>query len=57
MRPHLTEAEFRHTEDVARRFASGVGRDLHHKLLEKHKHARNWVSVRASVCCSESVEL
>ena len=43
MRPHVTDEEYRQTEFIAQQFASGVGKDLQKKLLEKAKKERNWV--------------
>ena len=43
MRPHVTDEEYRQTEFISQQFASGVGKDLQKKLLEKAKKERNWV--------------
>nr|XP_022307070.1 peroxisomal carnitine O-octanoyltransferase-like [Crassostrea virginica] len=43
VRPHVTDEEYRQTEFIAQQFASGVGKDLQKKLLEKAKKERNWL--------------
>ncbi|XP_064630184.1 peroxisomal carnitine O-octanoyltransferase-like isoform X2 [Lineus longissimus] len=41
--PHLNDAEYRETEFVVRQFGSGIGKELHGKLVEKAKSERNWL--------------
>ncbi|KAL3831992.1 hypothetical protein ACJMK2_023676 [Sinanodonta woodiana] len=43
VKPHLTDDEFRRTQFIVQQFASGIGKDLHFKLLEKAKYVRNWL--------------
>ncbi|KAK3600716.1 hypothetical protein CHS0354_027203 [Potamilus streckersoni] len=43
VKPHLTDDEFRQTQFIVQQFASGIGKDLHFKLLEKAKYVRNWL--------------
>ena len=48
MRPHVTADEYRQTEFIVQQFASGVGKELHRKLLDRAKTERNWVSFVAN---------
>jgi len=41
--PHLTPEEYAHTRHIVEEFGAGIGKQLHHKLNERNKHARNWV--------------
>ena len=43
VRPHVTDEEYRQTEFVVQQFASGVGKDLHQKLVDRFENSRNWV--------------
>jgi len=43
VKPHLTEDEFKHTKEVVQRFSTGVGSDLHRRLVESANHSRNWL--------------
>lgn len=43
MKPHVTDEEYRQTEFIVQQFASGVGKELHKKLVEKASKERNWV--------------
>lgn len=43
--PFASEEEFRSTEDTVRKFQSGVGKELHQKLLQRAKSRRNWVCI------------
>ena len=45
VRPHLTDAEYRRTESIVSNFGSGIGKDLHEKLVQRHKFSRNWVKM------------
>lgn len=43
MKPHVTDEEYRQTEFIVQQFASGIGKELHKKLVEKASKERNWV--------------
>lgn len=43
MKPHVTDEEYRQTEFIVQQFASGIGKELHKKLVEKAGKERNWV--------------
>jgi carnitine O-octanoyltransferase len=44
VKPHVSDEEYRQTEFIVNQFASGVGKKLHAKLLEKAGTERNWVN-------------
>jgi carnitine O-octanoyltransferase len=48
VKPHVSDDEYRQTEFVVQQFASGVGKDLHRKLLDKARTEKNWVSLVVS---------
>lgn len=41
--PFASEAEFKATVEIVRKFREGVGKELHQKLLQRAKERRNWV--------------
>uniref|UniRef100_K1QDL5 Peroxisomal carnitine O-octanoyltransferase n=1 Tax=Magallana gigas TaxID=29159 RepID=K1QDL5_MAGGI len=43
VKPHVTDEEYRQTEFIVQQFASGVGKELHKKLVEKASKERNWL--------------
>ncbi|XP_056007986.1 peroxisomal carnitine O-octanoyltransferase-like isoform X2 [Ostrea edulis] len=43
VKPHVSDEEYRQTEFIVQQFASGVGKKLHEKLLEKARNERNWL--------------
>lgn len=43
VKPHVTDEEYRQTEFIVQQFASGIGKELHKKLVEKASKERNWV--------------
>ncbi|XP_030640253.1 peroxisomal carnitine O-octanoyltransferase [Chanos chanos] len=43
VRPFSTEEELKATAAIVKRFAEGIGQDLHQKLLQKAKNKRNWL--------------
>lgn len=43
VRPHVTDGEYRQTEELCRQFEAGDGKELHEKLLQKVKRERNWL--------------
>jgi hypothetical protein len=42
--PYLTPKEYEQTQKIVQDFGCGIGRELHHQLLEFAKHKRNWVN-------------
>lgn len=44
VKPHVTPAEYRQTEFIVQQFATGVGKELHQKLLQKAENSRNWLA-------------
>lgn len=45
MKPFLNQEEYQRTEDIVKKFESGIGKELHQKLLERAKTRRNWVCI------------
>ncbi|XP_052682720.1 peroxisomal carnitine O-octanoyltransferase-like [Crassostrea angulata] len=43
VKPHVTDEEYRQTEFIVQQFASGIGKELHKKLVEKASKERNWL--------------
>ncbi|KAM9851801.1 peroxisomal carnitine O-octanoyltransferase [Aulostomus maculatus] len=43
VRPFASEEEFKATENIVRTFQQGVGKELHHKLLQRAKSKKNWL--------------
>lgn len=43
VRPFAREDEFKATVDIVRTFQEGVGKELHHKLLQRAETKKNWV--------------
>uniref|UniRef100_G3P3T2 Peroxisomal carnitine O-octanoyltransferase n=1 Tax=Gasterosteus aculeatus aculeatus TaxID=481459 RepID=G3P3T2_GASAC len=43
VRPFAREDEFKATVDIVRTFQEGVGKELHHKLLQRAETKKNWL--------------
>ncbi|XP_060551332.1 peroxisomal carnitine O-octanoyltransferase-like isoform X2 [Ruditapes philippinarum] len=43
VKPHVSDDEYRQTEFIVQQFASGVGKELHRKLLDKARTEKNWL--------------
>ncbi|XP_074904650.1 peroxisomal carnitine O-octanoyltransferase isoform X1 [Buteo buteo] len=43
VKPFLNQEEYQRTEDIVKKFESGIGKELHQKLLERAKTRRNWL--------------
>ncbi|XP_067418371.1 peroxisomal carnitine O-octanoyltransferase isoform X4 [Emydura macquarii macquarii] len=42
VKPFLNHKEYQRTEDIVKKFEHGIGKVLHHKLLERAKVKKNW---------------
>lgn len=42
--PFGTEDELRNSREIIQRFKTGVGQELHQRIVEKAKGTKNWVS-------------
>lgn len=45
VRPHVSNEEYENTEEIVKKFANGVGKDLHEKLVAVAASKKNWVSI------------
>lgn len=43
VRPHVSNEEYENTEEIVKKFANGVGKDLHEKLVAVAASKKNWL--------------
>ncbi|KAM8966463.1 peroxisomal carnitine O-octanoyltransferase isoform 1-T1 [Pelodytes ibericus] len=43
VKPFLNQEEYEHTYKIVKTFENGVGKELHHKLLERARVRKNWL--------------
>nr|XP_033787107.1 peroxisomal carnitine O-octanoyltransferase isoform X2 [Geotrypetes seraphini] len=43
MQPFLNKEEYQRTFEIVKKFEHGIGKELHHKLLERAKVKKNWL--------------